>query len=649
MHLKKSKGVDSSINGLNPRKNEDKLNYKEQCRLVKDLIAETKKKYYNNKIMSTKGDQKQLFKIINSVFHNKKESQLPSRDSTKDLTNDFSDYFIDKITSLGSRFTASNNYTAHHSDHDCDFSGANTLSNFKLTTCDEIAKLIKSSPNKSSMLDPIPTWLVKKCTSALVPFITAMVNLSLSSFDMPYELKRAILTPFMIGITLDHKVFNNFRPISNIALLTKIIEKVVADRLNIHMLENHIHEVYQSSYKKLHSTETALTSVLDDILRAVDDKNNVILLMLDLSSAFDTLDHSILLNRYESMLGIKRTALEWFKSYLSDRNQYVCIDNVYSKSCKIKCSVPQGSVLGPLLSNIYTLPLGNIIKKHGIRYPIYADDSQKYAFFNLQDYASTVKEMETLVSDIRQWYDENLLMCNVPKTEVLLISSMYKPLSCTIPISVGNCVITPSAHVKDLGVILDKHLSMETHVNNTVKNAFLKIREISYYRKYLTEESAKTLMHAYVTSRVDYCNGLLYGLSNNLLRKLQSVLNTAARVVTMTRKYDSITPVLKRLHWLPVKFRVQFKLLLLVFKSLNGLAPSYLRDKLILKPSNNLRSSHQMLLIIPNTKSNHYGDRCFSVAGRKLCNSLPKHLRTCASIHSFKGGLKTHLFKSAFN
>ena len=232
---------------LKSKKNEDKLNYKEQCRLVNDLITETKKNYYNNKIMSTKGDQKQLFKIINSVFHNKKESQLPSRDSTEDLTNDFSDYFIDKITSLRSRFTASNNYTAHHSDHDCDFSGANTLSNFKLTTCDEIAKLIKSSPNKSSMLDPIPTWLVKKCTSALVPFITAMVNLSLSSFDMPYELKRAILTPFLIGITLDHKVFNNFRPISNIALLSKIIEKVVADRLNIHMLDNHIHEVYQSS------------------------------------------------------------------------------------------------------------------------------------------------------------------------------------------------------------------------------------------------------------------------------------------------------------------------------------------------------------------------------------------------------------------
>ena len=195
---------------------------------------------------------------------------------------------------------------------------------------------------------------------------------------------------------------------------------------------------------------------------------------------------------------------------------------------------------------------------------------------------------------------------------------------------------------------MDEHLTLFTHVNSIVRSAFLKIREISYHRRFLTLDSTKTLMHAYVTSRVDYCNSLLFGLPNNLIRKLQSVLNTAARVVTMTRKYDSITPVLYGLHWLPIKYRIQFKLLLLVFKALNGLAPSYLSDKLSYKPVCKLRSSCQYLLIVPRSNLKSYGDRCFSVAGPKLWNSLPKKLRICESLESFKRDLKTHLFKCAF-
>ena len=281
---------------------------------------------------------------------------------------------------------------------------------------------------------------------------------------------------------------------------------------------------------------------------------------------------------------------------------------------------------------------------------MYADDSQKYTIFDLKDYKTTVSKMETLVKDIRQWFYDNRLMCNDSKTEVLLMSSKHKPVleKDLIPVSVGECCIIPAPKVKNLGVTIDQHLSLYSHVNNIVRNAFLNIREISFYRRYLTLDAAKTLMHAYVTSRVDYCNSLLFGLPNNMMRKLQSVLNTAARVVTKTRKYDSITPVLYKLHWLPVKFRVQFKLLLLVFKALNGKAPLYLTQKLSYIPVSKLRSSNQNLLVIPRSNLKGYGDRCFSVAGPKLWNSLPKSIRMCDSIDLFKKDLKTHLFKSAF-
>ncbi len=217
-----------------------------------------------------------------------------------------------------------------------------------------------------------------------------------------------------------------------------------------------------------------------------------------------------------------------------------------------------------------------------------------------------------------------------------------------MPITVGESSIVQSSSVRNLGIHLDQHATFELHVKNVARGAFLKIREISYYRRHLTMDAAKTLMHAYVTSRIDYCNSLFHGLPNNLIRKLQSVLNTAARVVTMTRKHDSITPVLYHLHWLPVKFRIQFKILLLVFKCLNGLAPAYLSEKLTLKPNSKLRNSNQKLLIIPRTNLRNYGDRCFSVAGPNLWNSLPKQLRLEPNPDSFKKHLKTHLFKNAF-
>ena len=256
--------------------------------------------------------------------------------------------------------------------------------------------------------------------------------------------------------------------------------------------------------------------------------------------------------------------------------------------------------------------------------------------------------MENVVKDIQTWYSQNMLMCNDSKTEILVINSKHKPISDFLPLSVGDCMIRPLTKVNDLGVVVDNHLTLTPHVNNIVQSAFFKIRDISYNRKYLTPEASKTLVHAFVTSRLDYCNSVLYGIPKQHLDKLQSVLNTAARLVTQTRKYDHISPVLKKLHWLPIQQRMRFKILLLVYKSLNGIAPQYLRNKLKYKQNNGLRSDNTKLLVIPNSNLKTYGDRSFSVAGPKLWNILPQSLRTCKSLEMFKSQLKTLLFKEAF-
>ena len=175
------------------------------------------------------------------------------------------------------------------------------------------------------------------------------------------------------------------------------------------------------------------------------------------------------------------------------------------------------------------------------------------------------------------------------------------------------------------------------------------IRNIAKIRKYIDEESAKIIVHAFVTAKLDSSNSLLYGLPKHLLSRLQSIQNTAARVVTCTRKFDHITPVLKQLHWLPVCYHIIFKILLLVYKALNGTAPYYISELLKYNTSQRkLRSSSQHLLATPKARLKTYGERAFAVAAPRLWNLIPLELRSSSSIDIFKWHLKTYLFKQVF-
>ena len=216
-------------------------------------------------------------------------------------------------------------------------------------------------------------------------------------------------------------------------------------------------------------------------------------------------------------------------------------------------------------------------------------------------------------------------------------------------ISVDGCSICPASEVRNLGVIFDPSLSFQSHIKSVTKSAFHHLKNISRLRSSLSDSVTETLIHAFVTSRLDYCNGVLSGVPSKTLDRLQYVQNSAARVLTRTKPWQHITPTLIHLHWLPVKFRIQYKLLLLTYKSLHALAPQYLADLLHQHtPSRSLRSSDAGLLSIPRTKLKSFGDRAFSVAAPTLWNSLPAEIRNSPTLDCFKSLLKTHLFSLAF-
>ena len=410
-------------------------------------------------------------------------------------------------------------------------------------------------------------------------------------------------------------------------------------------------EPLQSAYKARHSCETALIHVQNNILRAMDQGKVGILLLLDMSAAFETIDHNTLLNRLHTELGIGGTALDWFESYLVDRHQVVSIRGEHSDSCLLRYGVPQGSVLGPQLFTVYTSTLGRIIRAHDLDYRLFADDSQLYVFVKpvQANVDGAIGRLEKCCQDIRTWMRSNFLNLNDGKTEVLLIGSRQQLSKIALPgVTVGESLIAPATTVRDLGAVFDMHMTMVPHVNKLAQSARYHIRNIGKIRRFLDRDSCEKIVHAFVTVRLDMNNALLAGLPDDTVAKLQKCQNIAARVVTRTRIRDHIKPVLMNLHWLPVEQRIQYKLLIQVYKALNGLAPEYIADLLHeYVPTRALRSAGANLLLEPKTNT-RWGARAFSKAAPVLWNTLPSTIKTAPSLASFKLGLKTYLFKAAF-
>ena len=209
-------------------------------------------------------------------------------------------------------------------------------------------------------------------------------------------------------------------------------------------------------------------------------------------------------------------------------------------------------------------------------------------------------------------------------------------------VTIGCEDITGSSTVRNLGVSMDKEMAMTQHINNVCKSSYFHLRNIQRIRPYLTIPATEAIVHASITSCLDYCNSLLHGTTKTDISKLQRVQNSAACLITGGRKYDHVTPMLKHLHWLPVHLRIEFKVLLLVYKALHGKAPDYLSN--MLSPAcsvRNLRSRNQCLLAVPRTNLVSAGDRAFSVAGPKLWNKFPMHIKESSNVCVFKRKLKT--------
>ena len=376
-------------------------------------------------------------------------------------------------------------------------------------------------------------------------------------------------------------------------------------------------------------------------------------MLLDLSAAFDTIDHAMLLELLEHQCGLKGTVLKWFSDYISDRYQAVQVGMSFSEFIKMEFGVPQGSVLGPILFTCYTRPIADIIRRHGIPHHFYADDTQLYVSFRPRDAASreqTVARVEACLCDIRAWMAAHYLKLNDDKTELLILSSAPHSTA-PIELQVGGDVISVSDDPpRNLGVYFDEKLSMDAHIKKLMRSVNYSLFSIGKVRKYLDVETCTTLINCMVGSKLDYCNSLYYGMAEKNFNTLQLAQNRAARIITFTPKFHSISDVRRDLHWLPIKQRVEFKTLVHCYRALHGLAPVYINELISRREQpRSLRSSARCLLAVPRTRLKTFGDRAFSAAAPALWNCLPEELKSIDNLDRFKRCLKTHLFSIAYN
>ena len=636
-------------------------NFVAQRNFTKAVLSSDKCVYFKALIQDKHENPMALFRIVNSLLGINKENPLPPHESISALANDFNSFFVGKIEKIRSKLDALGetelSFNVIEPQPPCVL-----FSEFQEVSTEDVKKILSKGKLKSCDLDPLPAAILKQCLDILLPVIVHIVNVILASSCMPASLKQALVIPHLKKTTLE-LFFPNYRPVSNLAFIGKVTEKVAANQLISHMFDHSIGEMFQSSYKECHSTPRLhYFRVNNDILRVLDKGQCVLLILLDLSAAFDTIDHGILLERHVRYVGVTGCALQWFKDYLANRKQSVLINGHRSAESSLAQGVPQGSVLGPILFTVYMLPPGKIMRHHELDYHFYADDSQLYLVFQpMQESAdAATNKMMNCISDVRSWMGANKLMLNDQESEYMIVTKNGLPDDVKLlDFKIGESVIEPSESLRNLGSRWDKHMNMSTHVANISKACFMQLRNLWSFKKFIDSDTLAALSHTFVTSKLDYGNALLYGIPKTTMSRLQYVQNCAARLIRGARKFDHVTPLLIDLLWLPMTYRPMtcrpmtyrpmFKILLTVFKILQGRAPEYLTELItIYNPGRSLRSNGSLILNVPRSNTKSWGDRAFSIAGPRIWNSLPIELRMITNIEEFKSRLKTHLFKVAF-
>ena len=488
--------------------------------ILKGIIREAKIKHYNNLFNQYRGDIQMTWKTISEIIcksnYKRKELEKIIIDSKVisdkgDICTRFNEFF----TNIGPKL-ADKIDSGKKKSFDA-YLKKRVLTSFTFSLVDHnvTSKCVSSLASKSSSgHDGISLKLLKFLSSALVKPLTLIINQSLLTGIFPTKLKIARVLPSFKKD--DVTLMDNYRPISLLTSTSKLFEKIVFTQLYNYFHENQLFYPSQYGFRKMHSTELAALELTDRILKDIDERNVSLAIFMDLSKAFDTLDHQILLTKL-NFYGIGGLALDWFSSYLTGRKQYVEVDGVKSGLLPLSTGVPQGSILGPLLFLIYMNDIPNA--NEDFKYILYADDTT--LFSTIQVLATTPFDVNNQLTQIYDWLAVNKLSLNIKKTKYIVFHAINKDIDGLIPeLKINDIIIERVENFNFLGLIFNEHMFWKHHIN-TIANKLIKLSGIlNKLKRFLPGYILRTLYFSMVQSRLLY--GILaWGFDHQRLVKIQ--------------------------------------------------------------------------------------------------------------------------------
>ena len=488
--------------------------------------------------------------------------------------------------------------------------------------------------------DGVSIRLLKLCFDAIGDVILFIVNSCLAASDFPDIWKHSLVFPiFKSG---DPTNPSNFRPISIIPAIAKLVERVVHRQLYGYLSTNHLLSETQHGFRPRHSTETALVSVSDHILSAIDRGDVSLLCLVDLSKCFDVIDHSVLIDKLE----LHSVCSSWFQSYLRGHTQSVSFADasgkmLTSRPLENNMGVFQGSALGPLLFSVFANDLS--LFALDAMCCQYADDTQLLVTGPKSSLSVIISRLESALSSLDQWFRANGLKVNADKTQVIAFGSRQSLRSLPqFVVKFGASTILPSTEVKNLGLTFDSQLSWDSHISLLSRRCCGILSGLSHVRHYLPFSAVKVLTTALVLSQVRYCISVYGNGTKQNLERVEKILNFAARVVYGRRKYDHVSNLKRQLGWMSSDDMVQYHTLSLLHKTISYGEPEALASEFQLNSSRRSRVTRQdNLLHVPRSRT-AAGKRRFCARAPAQFNALPVEL-TALPVSGFASSLKAHL------
>ena len=618
------------------------VNYRNKLSSLKRIARQ---KYYSELIDSYKNDMHKTWSVINGLIGRKNDKSSISdmflinsklESDAGRISNGFCDFFTDVGRSCAAKIGPSKKSSEVYLGNNPNDS---TMYMYP-TDPEEIKKIMqKMKPKKSAGHDGISTKLLKSLTDVISIPLAVVLNKSLAEGIVPDEMKIAKVIP--IYKSKDHQSFTNYRPISLLPATSKVMEKIVHKRLYGFLNMHHILYNSQYGFRPKHSTLNGISELSYEILSAFDRKETTLATFLDLSKAFDTIDHDTLFMKL-SYYGIRGTALNWFKSYFHNRKQYVHYNGNDSILLDITCGVPQGSVLGPLLFILYTNDLPHVLQD--VKCILFADDTTIY--MSSPNQKQLYECMSRELNNLTDWYSANKLSLNTSKTNFIHFRKSHKVEVLNNDLVINNSTIERVTCTKFLGIYIDERLHWCEHINHCRKKVASGVYALNMVKQLFTENTKRMMYFSLINPYLLYGNLLWGSTYQTHLQKLTTLQKRALRIITNSKYNDHTSPLFKRLNILKLDDLYKSELAKFVFAIKRSLAPSPLLN--IYQLNSRVHSYHtrQHDDVHANKSKCDTVFRSFIKKGPHFWSSLSPAIKESQTTDSFRSRLNKYLISS---